>query len=113
MRIPHTLENIVFTAGILVLSCIQAEIYVISHIYWFLAAIFDFPATRTSDSLRSTLVVLHEPECTGTAVGIPLLSRIQAMIYITSYLLPVSGHHLYFLTDADVRRYSQFPSCFA
>ena len=32
----------------------------------------------------------------GTAVGISLLSRIEAEIHVTSFLLPVNGRHLSF-----------------
>jgi len=40
----------------------------------------------------------------GKAVGISLLSRIKAEIYVISYLLPVSDRHLWFLTYPDKRQ---------
>jgi len=59
-----------------------------------MAAIFDFSLLRTSDSLRGSLVVSTDLENIGTAVGMPLLSCIEAEICVISYLLPVNGSHV-------------------
>jgi len=40
------------------------------------------------------------------AIGILLVSCIQAEIYVNPYSLPVSGRHLRFLTYPDTRQYS-------
>jgi hypothetical protein len=47
-----------------------------------MAAIFDFPLSLTSDSVHCSLIVLLDPENTGLAVGISLLSCIQAEICV-------------------------------
>jgi len=57
-------------------------------------AIFDFSLIRTSDSLRSCLVVSPYLENMGIAVGILLLLCLEAKIYVISYLLSVNRGHL-------------------
>ena len=59
-----------------------------------MAAISDLQRTKTSDSIQTSLIVLPDPENMGIAVGISLLSRLRAEIYVISYLLPVNGGHL-------------------
>ena len=54
-----------------------------------MAAIFDFQHTQTSDSVHTSLSVLPDPENMGIAVEIPLLSCIEAEIYVYSFLLLV------------------------
>jgi len=72
--------------------------YALFHIYFRLqAAIFDLSPVRTSGILRSTSVVLPDLENMGIAVGILLLTCIEAKIYVNSYRLPVNGSHLWFL----------------
>jgi len=63
-----------------------------------MTAIFDLSPIRTSDILRSTSVVLSDLENIGIAVGISLLSCMEAEIYVISYLLPVNGSHFLFLS---------------
>ena len=53
-------------------------------------AIFDLQHTQSSDSIQTSLIVLPDPENSGKAVGISLLSPIRAEIYVTSYLLSVN-----------------------
>jgi len=48
----------------------------------------------------------------GVAVRILLLSRIRTEIYAISYLLPVSGRRLCFMTYPDIGQYSQYSTCF-
>jgi len=43
-----------------------------------MAAIFDLRHTQTSDSIHTSLSVLLNPNNMGIAVGISLLSRIEA-----------------------------------
>jgi len=59
-----------------------------------MAAIFDLRHTQTYDSIPSSLYLLSDPGNMGVAVGISLLSCIQAEIDVISYLLPVNGCHL-------------------
>jgi len=47
-----------------------------------MAAIFDFSFIRTSDSLRSSLVVSPDLENIGIIVGITFLSCIEAVIRV-------------------------------
>ena len=47
-----------------------------------LAAIFDFQLIRTSDSVRGSLVVLPDLKNMGMTLGILLLTRIEAEIYV-------------------------------
>jgi len=76
------LENNGIAVEIPLLSCIEAERkprYALFHIYFrLMAASFDFSQIQTSVILMSTLVVLPDLENMGTAVGIPLLSCIEA-----------------------------------
>ena len=51
---------------------------------------FGLPVTPTSESSHSSLTVLLDPDNVGEAVGISLLSHIQAEIYAIAYELPVS-----------------------
>ena len=45
-----------------------------------MAAMFDLPVTPTSDSIHTSLTMLQNPENLGVAVGISLLSSIEAEI---------------------------------
>ena len=45
-----------------------------------MAAIFDLPVTPTSQSIYNSFTVLLDPENVGVAVGILLLSLLQAEI---------------------------------
>ena len=83
--------------GISLLSCTEAEIYTLCHIcFRLMAAIFDVRHTETSDSFHTCFSVFPDPENMGIAVGIALLSCIEAEIHVIvmSYLLPVNGRHL-------------------
>ena len=64
-------ENIGIAVGILLLSCIEAEIYLCRFYFQLMAAIFDFQHTRTSDIIPISLSVLPDPE----NVGLPSRSR--------------------------------------
>ena len=58
------------------------------------------------DSIFTGLCVLPDPENMVMAVGISLLSCIEAELYVLSFLLPVNGRHL-----SDIsRRRTEFPS---
>ena len=70
----------------------------------FMAVIFDFRHTRTSDSLGSSLFVLPDPKNMCVAVGMSLLSCVRAKINVIPFLLPVNGRHLCFPTYTDVRQ---------
>ena len=48
----------------------------------FMAAIFDLPVTLTSKSIQTNYTVFLDPENVGVAVGISLLSCIQAEIFV-------------------------------
>jgi len=91
--------------GISLLSCIRAEIYVISYA---LPVIFALQHTRTLDSIPSSLYLLRNPENMGVAVGFSLLSCIRAEIYVISDPLPVSGRHLCFTTYPDIEHHHYF-----
>jgi len=75
-----------------------------------MAAIFDFSQIRTSVILMSTLVVLPDLENIGMAVGISFLSCIKTEICVVSYLLPVNGSHLWFLTDPNIGHSYEYSS---
>ena len=68
----------------------------------FMATIFDSPLTLTSDSIRTSPVVLPYPENMDIAVGISFLSCIQAEICVMWFLLPVTDRYLWFLTNTHV-----------
>ena len=59
-----------------------------------MAAIFDVPVTPTSESVYNSSSVLLDSENVGVAVGILLLSDIQAEIKDIAYVLPVNGGYL-------------------
>jgi len=88
------LENIGIAVEISLLSCMEAEIYVISYLLPVNGSHFYFSLIRTSDSLWSILVVSSYLENMGIAVGISFLSCIEAEICVISYLFPVNGSHL-------------------
>ena len=59
-----------------------------------IAAIFEYPLIVTSESIHTSPTVLMDPEYVGVAVGIWLLSYIQAEIYDMADVLPVNGIHV-------------------
>ena len=85
-------ENMCIAFGISLLSCIRAEIYVISYVLP-----VNGHRAQTSDSIPTSLFVLPDPENIGITVGIVLLSRLKAEIYVISYLLPVLRRHIGYL----------------
>ena len=101
--------NMGLAVGIALLSCIRAEIYVISYLLRLMAAIFDFRHAQTLDSIPTSLLMLPDPEKMGTDVGILLLSWLKAQIYIISHLLPVLSRHIGYLVRATLIRTP--PSC--
>ena len=72
-----------------------------------MAAIFDLPFTMTSESIHNSPTVLRDSENIGVAVGILLLSHIEAEMMDIAYVLPVTGGHLWFTSHADVGDKSQ------
>ena len=73
----------------------SAIVNLLFRIYFLLmAAKFYFALTHTLDSLRSTLVMLLDLKNTSIAIGLSLLSGLQAEINVISHLLLVSGCHL-------------------
>jgi len=75
-------ENIGIAIGISLLSCIKAEMYVISYLLPVMA----------SDSLRGILVVSLDLKNMGIAVGISLLSLIETElpVRLISFFQPPS-----------------------
>ena len=71
-----------------------------------ICAIFDSSQIHTTNCLCTSPVLLPDPKNMGIAVGMSLLSCIEAEICIISYLLPVDGCHLRFPTYPDVGQYS-------
>ena len=60
----------------------------------FMAAMFDLIVTLTSESIHISPTVLLDPETVGVAVGMLLLSCIEAEIYEIAYVLLVNGGHV-------------------
>jgi hypothetical protein len=93
--------------GISLLSCTEAKICVIS----FLLPVNDrrvrFPTYPDVGQFSVGLRVLSDPGNMSIAVEIPLLSCIEAEIYVMSFLLPVNRRHLRFPTYPDVGQYSR------
>jgi len=84
--------------------------YTVCPIYFrLMAAIFgsQYAQTRMQDCIPSSISVLPDPRNIGVAVGISLLSCIRAEIYLISYLLPVNGCRLWFMTNPYIGQYSQ------
>ena len=73
-------ENMGVAFEILLLSCIRAEIYVISYLLPVMAAIFDFQHTQASIRNLTSLFVLPDLENMGIAVGIVFLFHLEAEI---------------------------------
>ena len=61
-----------------------------------MAAMFDLPVIRMSESIPPSLIVLLDPKFVGVAVELSLLSYIQAEISDIACVLPVDGGHLGF-----------------
>ena len=59
-----------------------------------MAAIFNLPLTPLLNSVHTSPTELLDPENVGVAVGISLLSCIQADIDDIAYVLPVNGGHV-------------------
>ena len=79
------------------------------HIYFrLMVTIFDSPLMHTSGNLRSSLVVLPDPENMGIAVGISLLSIVYTSWY-TRYVISTSGYWppslIYESTHTDIEQY--------
>ena len=55
-------ENVGIAVGILLLSHILAEIYVIAYV---LPAVFDLPVTLTPENIHASSIVLLDPENVG------------------------------------------------
>jgi len=88
--VSSNLENMGLAVGISLLLCIEAEIHVRDIRYFYfrlMAAIFDFSLIRTSDSLRSSLVVSPDLENMSIAVGISLISCIETELRLISFFL--------------------------
>ena len=99
------LENIGIAVGISLLSCIRADLYVMSFLLPVMAAIFNLRHTHTSVNILFCLPELPDPENMDLAVGMALLSCTRAEIYVISYLLAVYGRHLGFTTHSDIGQY--------
>jgi hypothetical protein len=59
-----------------------------------MATMFDSPVTATWESIRFSPTVLPYPDNMGKALGISLLSCIEAEINVIFYLLPINDRHL-------------------
>jgi len=62
------------------------------------------PQTLTWKGIQISTVGILDAINKDLAVGISLLSCIQAEIYVIPYSLPVTGRHLWFLTHPDWRQ---------
>ena len=84
------------------------------HVYFrLMAAIFDLPVIPTSESIHNSPTVLLDPENVEVAVGISLISYMQADLYVVAYVLPVDGGHLWFTSHPDVGEYPYMCRVFA
>ena len=95
-------ENMGIALDLSLLSCREAEIYVISFLLPANGRHIWFPRNRMSDSISASLSVLPDSENIGIALDLSLLSCREADIYVISFLLPVNGRHLWFPTYPDV-----------
>ena len=66
---------------------------------------FNLPVTPTSESIHTGIIVLLDPNNVRVAVGISLLSYIQAEIYDISYVLPVNGGYVLVIRHPDLVEY--------
>ena len=71
-----------------------------------MAAIFDLPVTPTSKILYISSSVLLDPENVGVAVGISLLSCIQAEIFVMHMLVRLMAAIFGNPAHAGVEEYS-------
>ena len=75
----------------------QYFFYTLSTVYMYfrlMTAIFDLLVIPTSEIIYISPSVLLNTENVGVAVGISLLSCIQAEIFVIAYVLPVFGGYL-------------------
>ena len=91
--LPDT-ENLGIAVGISLLSCIRAEIYVVSYVLPVNGRQLRFPTYPDVLKYSTSLSVLTDPENMGIAVGTSLLLCTGAQIYVMSFLLLVNGRHL-------------------
>jgi len=54
----------------------------------------NLPQTLTWKSVGISPVMILDAKNINMAVGISMISRLQAEIYVIPYPLPVTGHHL-------------------
>ena len=80
--------------GISILSCIRAEIKVISYLLPVNVCHLKFQNTFTSGSNLNSISALPGQVNLGTAVGISFKSCIRAEIQDIAIVLPVNGGHL-------------------
>ena len=99
MLLEHRKMGLAF--GITLLSYIRAEKKRISNCtFRFVQNIFDLTVTTTTKIISPSLLL--DPENVGVAVGISLLSCIQAEIPVIAHVLPVTSGHLLFTSQPDV-----------
>ena len=99
-------ETMGIAVGISILSCIQAETYVMSDLLPVKDFIFKSWQYHMSGSLRSGLVVLPDLANMDTAVWISMLPCKQTEIHVMSDQLPVDGRHLWFCHKSTRRAVS-------
>ena len=87
--------------GNLLVSCIQTEILVTSNLLSISVAIIDLPVTLILHSNCTNPVVLFGPENKGIAVGISLLSCVQAEVYAFEVQRPPSWIFHFWLLTSD------------
>jgi len=71
-----------------------------------MAAIFDLLVTVTLESIRISYSVLLDPENVVVAIGISLLSCLEAEIFVFAYVLPVMVAIFDFLGHYSIEEYS-------
>ena len=77
------------------------------------ATILDVRRPLTSDSSSNSILELLDLESIGVAVGISMLSGLQAEFYVSPYPIPVNGRHLSFPTSTNIVRYPYWSHCIA
>ena len=90
-------ENVQVVVGFSLLSYLQAEKYDMANVLPVNGGHVQFTAhldVGEYPSIHICPTVFLDPEIVGVAVGISLLSYIQAEIYDMAYVLPDSGGHV-------------------
>ena len=102
---PGNHENMGWAVRISLLSCLEAEIYIMSFVLPINGRVFELRHTQTSDSIPTCLSFSPDSENMSIVVGTFSLFYVQAEIFDIAYILPVNGAQVWITSHPDVGEY--------